>query len=118
MILIVDDDLSVLGALRRLLRAAGFEVRTFDRPSALLSAEIPARNACLLLDIHLPEMNGVELKERLEASGYRLPVIMITGHNEPQTLRLLGADSATVLFKPFDEGSLMEAISRALGNAA
>jgi two-component system response regulator FixJ len=111
----VDDDFSVLGALRRLLRAAGFEVRTFDRPSALLGADIPAHNACLLLDVHLPEMTGVELKEQLVACGHDLPAVMITGRNDSQTRRLLG--DATVLTKPFEEGLLLGAISRALSSA-
>ncbi len=114
-ILIVDDDPSVLGALRRLLRAAGFEVRTFDRPSALLSTNLPAANACLLLDVYLPEMTGVELREQLAISGHHLPAVLITGRNDAQTQRMLDRQDATVLIKPFDEGLLVDAILRALG---
>src|SRR5580658_9995258 len=77
-IIVVDDDPSILKALRRLVSGAGFEVRTFDRPSALLSSDLPKAGACLIVDIDLPEMNGVELCETLAASGCRLPVILIT----------------------------------------
>jgi FixJ family two-component response regulator len=63
-VLVVDDDLSVLSALARLIQAAGFRVLTFDRPSALLASAIPRDNACMVVEINLPEMNGSELAVR------------------------------------------------------
>jgi FixJ family two-component response regulator len=75
MVLVLDDDPSVLPALARLVRSAGFKVSTFDRPSALLASQIPKANACMLVDVHLPEMNGIELCKRLAESERGLPVI-------------------------------------------
>ena len=114
-VLIVDDDVSVLRALARRVRADGFEVLTFDRPGLLLAADIPKSNACLVLDVNLPEMNGVELYEALVAVGCHLPVIMITGRNDPRARRLLERVKAVgVLFKPFEDSTFLEAISRAV----
>lgn len=114
-VLVVDDDSSVLSALARLIRAAGFLVRTFDRPSALLASEMPITNACMLVDVHLPEMSGIDLCKALAASGRNLPAIMITGRTDTETLRLLEhVRPGMVLFKPVDELVLLEAIERAV----
>ncbi len=87
----------------------------FDRPDAVLDSELPKANACLVVDVHLPEMNGVQLCETLAASGCRLPVIMITGHVDQATRELVQrAKAVAVLFKPFTRDSLLEAISEAL----
>jgi len=117
-VFVVDDDSSILRALGRLIRSTGFEAKTFDRPGRLLSAEIPKSNACLLLDVYLPGMNGVELYEALAASGRGLPVIMITGRDDPQTRDLVQrVHAVAVLLKPFDEDVLLDAISRALARS-
>jgi FixJ family two-component response regulator len=114
-VFVVDDDPSILRALGRLIRSAGFEAKTFDRPGLLLSAEIPKRNACLLLDVYLPGMNGVELYEALVASGRGLPAIMITGRDDLPTQDLVQrAHAVAVLLKPFADDVLLDAISRAL----
>ncbi len=114
-VLVVDDDPSFLPALARLIRAAGFQVRTFDRPSSLLASEMPKTKACMLVDVHLPEMNGVELCEALAESGRGLPAILITGRTDPETRRLLErAHPVAALFKPVDEQLLLEAVARAL----
>ena len=113
--IVIDDDPSMLRALRRLISGAGFEVRTFDRPSALLKSELPGADACLVVDVHLPEMNGVELCERLVASGCALPVIMITAHGDDETRAL--ADSAhpvAFLIKPFARDRLIDALDQAI----
>src|SRR5258707_8628588 len=60
-LILVEDDLSVLRALRRLMLSAGFKVMAFDRPRAVLDSELPKTDACLIVDVHLPEMNGVQL---------------------------------------------------------
>jgi two-component system response regulator FixJ len=114
-VIIVDDDVSVLRAIARRVRADGFEVLAFDKPGLLLAADIPKSNACLVLDVYLPEMDGVELYEALVAAGCRLPVIMITGRNDPRTRRLLDRVHAVgVLFKPFEDIAFLEIISRAI----
>jgi FixJ family two-component response regulator len=113
-VILVEDDLSVLRALRRLMVSAGFEARTFARPGALLGSDIPTTDACLVVDVHLPEMTGVELCEALAASGHRLPAIMITGHVDEATRELARrADPVAILFKPFTRESLLAALSKA-----
>ena len=114
-VLVVDDDPSVRSSLARLIQAAGLRVLTFDRPSALLASAIPTDNACMVVDINLPEMNGGELCSALTASGRGLPAVLITGRNDFATQRLIeGADAVAALFKPVDERTLFDAIARAL----
>jgi FixJ family two-component response regulator len=114
-ILIVDDNPSVLSALARLIRAAGFQVKAFDRPSALLASEVPKTKACMIVDVHLPEMNGIELCKALAASGRGLAAILITGRNDAETQRLIEkAHPVAALFKPVDERALLEAVTQAL----
>ncbi len=114
-VLVVDDDPSVLRSLRRLISASGFEVKTFDRPSELLACETPRSNACMVVDIDMPEMNGIEMCEVLKRAGRGLPAILITGRTDSK-IRSLAAqsDAVAVLFKPFDEEPLLDAIARAL----
>ena len=117
-VLVVDDDAPVLRALGRLLRAASFEARTFARPKLLLAAELPSADGCLLLDIGLPEMDGLELHERLLGAGCRLPVILMTGRDDASTRRLLQQTKAVaVLSKPFEAARLLDAIAHALALA-
>ena len=114
-IIVVDDDLSILRALSRLVSGAGFEVRTFDRPSALLNSDLPKAGACLIVDIDLPEMNGVDLCATLAASGCRLPVILITAHTDEETRRLAcDANPIALLIKPFGRELLVNSIQSAL----
>ena len=114
-IVVVDDDPSILRALRRLLSGAGFDVLTFDRPSTILKSELPKAGACLVVDINLPEMNGIELCESLAASGCRLPVILITAHTDVETQKQADdAHPAALLIKPFGRELLVNSIEKAL----
>jgi len=114
-VLVVDDDPSVLSSLNRLISASGFHVKAFGKPSELLASEIPKSNACMVVDIDMPEMTGIDMCEVLKASGRGLPAILITGRTDART-RLLAAqsDSVAVLFKPFNQAPLLEAICRAV----
>lgn len=114
-VIVVEDDPSMLRALRRLIGSAGFEVSTYDRPSALLEANLPNSNACFVIDVNLPEMNGVELCRLLAARNHSLPIIFITAADDENTREL--ADSVNpvaFLIKPFPHGLLIDSISRAL----
>jgi FixJ family two-component response regulator len=114
-LILVEDDSSVLRAMRRMMLSAGFQVMAFDRPRAVLDIELPKTDACLVVDVHLPEMNGVQLCESLAASGCHLPIIMITGNIDQATRELVQrAKAVAVLFKPFTRASLLEAIAVAL----
>jgi two-component system, LuxR family, response regulator FixJ len=113
--IVIDDDPSMLRALRRLITGAGFEVLTFDRPSVLLQAQLPLTDACLVVDVHLPEMNGAELCEKLVACGCTLPVIMVTAHGDEETRTLAGsANPVALLIKPFPREQLLDALDQAM----
>jgi FixJ family two-component response regulator len=114
-VLIVEDDPSVLRSLERLVRAAGFSVQGFATPGALLQSDIPHTSACLIVDVNLPEMNGVDLCHALAASGRALPAILITGQTQdPKTQRLIEqVQAVAVLYKPFAAALLFDALSAA-----
>jgi FixJ family two-component response regulator len=113
---VIDDDASVRRALQRLLRSAGFMVATFATAREFLDAAHWNQTACLVLDIHLPGMSGVELQEHLAGSGVAIPIVFITAHDEVSAReRVHRAGAVGYLQKPFDQGALIEAISRAIG---
>ena len=114
-VVVVDDDARLLRSLAITIRSAGVNALTFDRPAHLFASELPKSDVCLLLDVHMPEMNGVQLYERLAVARPGLPVIMMTGCDDAKTRHLLQRVSAVaVLTKPFDEAVLFDAIFRAL----
>ncbi len=110
-ILVVDDDASVCRALARLLRSYGFEVLTFGSAAEVLASGPPEDAVCLVADLRMPEMGGVELVERLHVSGRDLPTVFVTAH-ETEGLRSLVLESAPVLQKPVNADQLVEAIDR------
>lgn len=115
LVVVVDDDPSIRKALARLLRAASLEVEVFGSAGDLLARNGSLRPACLILDVHLPDMNGISLLRQLVAATPGLPVVMITGDKDPELrLRALQAGAAAVLAKPFDEERLLDEIRRAL----
>ena len=117
-VLVLDDDTSVCRSLRRLISASGFHVQTFSKPSELLASEIPRSNACMVVDIDLPEMSGIQMCEILKRSGRSLPTILITGRTDAHTRSLAAqSDPIALLFKPFEEELLLEAIGRALASS-
>jgi FixJ family two-component response regulator len=114
-LVVVDDDESVRRALCRILTAAGFAVTTLATAGELLGGELPADLAGAVLDLHLPDMNGLDLMERLRARHAGLPVILITADGDPQLRsRALRQGASALLHKPFEEGPLLEALRRAL----
>lgn len=116
-VILVEDDPSVLRALRRLLEFSGFKVRAFGRPSALQAEAIPASNVCLIFDVDLPEMTGVELYQALSAAGCHSPLILITAHIDEATRAMAErVPAAAVLIKPFTRDSLLAAIRLGLAS--
>jgi FixJ family two-component response regulator len=112
---IVDDDVSLLRALQRLLRAAGFAVETFRSAEEFLPSARRAGLRCLVLDVHLGGMSGFDLQRQLAGLGEPLPVIFITAHDDAETReRARRAGAVAYLPKPFDEKALVEAIHRAI----
>lgn len=117
-VLIVDDDASALRGLARLIRSAGYEVRTFSQPRSLLEAELPVSNACLIVDVNMPEVSGPELCEALIRGGRSLPVIFISGRGHSVTKSLTKrVPSVAVLSKPCNEDVLLSAVAKALKSA-
>ena len=117
-VIVIDDDPSMLRALRRLIAGAGFDVRTFDRPSALLSSDL-SNGSCLVADIYLPEMTGVQLSEKLAHSGRFLPTILVSARLDEKTRFLASRiNPVALLAKPFRRDELITAIDSALQSEA
>jgi FixJ family two-component response regulator len=110
-VFIVDDDPSVLKALRRLLAAAGFEVAAFESPQAFLDRYDPGIPGCLVLDVAMPGLSGMELQQELAARGSALPVVFLTGHGDvPLSVQAMKRGAADFLTKPVDENDLLAAV--------
>ena len=113
---VVDDDISVRRSLERLIRSAGLDVSVFVSAEEFLASDHSRKVDCLILDVRLPGMSGVELYRHLLASECKLPVIFITAHGSDDRIRSEAASDWTVAFfnKPFGGDELLEAVSRAL----
>jgi two-component system response regulator FixJ len=110
-LIIIEDDASMRRSLTRWAKVSGYEVFAFASASAFLACDIHARDACLVLDLGLPDIDGAELKRRLVATGKDLPTVFITGFSEAQiALALAGIDTPRVLRKPFETAALAAAI--------
>jgi len=114
-IFVVDDDASMRRSLGRLLRTAGLESKSFASARDFLEEDLPDRPACLLLDIQMPGLSGLELQEELQRSRPSLAVVFLTGHGDvPRTARAMKAGAVDFLQKPISPADLMDAIQRAL----
>jgi FixJ family two-component response regulator len=111
----VDDDVSIQRALARLLYTAGWHAVTFSSAEAFLQTGMPASPTCLVLDVWLPGMTGVELLEHLTATGSTLPAVIITGRNDLQMrMRAMQAGAVAYILKPLDGQDLLQALQEAL----
>src|SRR4030088_1924845 len=108
---VVDDDASVREAVESLLRSAGLSVRTFASAHEFLAsprAEVPS---CLVLDVHLPGLNGLDLQRELARADIHMPIIFLTGHGDiPTSVKAIKAGALEFLTKPFDGEDLLNAI--------
>lgn len=112
---IVDDDPSVRDSLSLLLSLRGHAAETFPSAEAFLNGLRPDWRGCVLADLRMPGMGGLELQRRLRALASRLPVVLITGHGDIDAARrAFGQAAIDLLEKPFDEDRLMGAVQRAL----
>lgn len=112
---LVDDDAAVLESLQVLLEAEGFAVATFDRAQAFLQHHVERSCACLVTDVRMPDMDGLELIEALRSRGPLPPVIVITGHADvPMAVRAMKLGARDFLEKPFDPDRLIASVSDAL----
>ncbi|MBW2433246.1 MAG: response regulator transcription factor [Deltaproteobacteria bacterium] len=114
-VFIVDDDVSVCKALARLIRSAGLRVETFLSAHDFLERGPLNAAGCLVLDVTMPELNGLELQELLSAENCPLPIIFLTGQaNVPISVRAMKGGAMEFLEKPFDDRTLLEAIHKAI----
>jgi FixJ family two-component response regulator len=117
-IAIVDDDASVLKALARLLRSRALQARTYTSAREFLSSLHEGLPECLIVDLQMPDMTGLELQGDLTRSGLRIPTIVITAHNEAGAReRCESAGAMAFLLKPLQETALLAAIGAATGSA-
>lgn len=117
LIAIVDDDDSVCRAIKRLVRSAGMEARSFSSGEEFLQLMARTSIACIVLDVHMPGMNGLDVQARLAENGSSVPVMFITAHDEPSVRqRALRAGAVAVFSKPFDNEVFIKAVGEAINN--
>lgn len=115
LIYVVDDDEALRDSLRWLLESAGYRVTAYATAERFLAAFRPGAASCLLLDIRMPGLGGLELQQDLNRRGHALPVIFITGHGDvPMAVRALQAGAFHFIEKPFNDSELLEVIERAV----
>ena len=114
-VFVIDDDAGVRKALARLLRASGWEARAFASPREFLAEHDPAEPGCLVLDVALPQQNGLDFERELAASGAGRPVVFITGQGDvPTSVKAMKAGAVDFLTKPFGESELLAAVRIAM----
>jgi FixJ family two-component response regulator len=115
LISIVDDDDSLRNSLNNLIRSVGFAVQGFSSAEAFLNSNHLDDTACLILDVRMPGMSGLELQRQLMAADCQIPIVFITSHGDDDARsRALAAGAVEFLYKPFREEALLNAIHTAL----
>ena len=115
MVFVIDDDESIRESLKSLIRSVGLSVRTFASADEFLNSERPDVPACLILDVRMPGLSGLDLQRDLSETNIHLPIIFITGHGDiPMSVRAMKAGAVEFLTKPFRDQDLLDAIQQAL----
>lgn len=118
-VFLVDDEPGMLKALTRLLEAEGFTVRAFTSAKTFLESYHAEALGCVVLDVAMPELDGLELQQRLTQSGVLLPIVFLTGHGDiPMSVRAVKAGALDFLTKPVKDADLLRAVRAALQRAA
>lgn len=114
-VFVVDDDVSVRESLEALIRVAGWRAQVFSSAQEFLAYQRPIAPSCLVLDVSLPDLNGLELQRRVAADRTNMPIIFITGYGDiPMTVKAMKAGAVEFLTKPFSDDSLLNAIQGAM----
>ncbi|MFP5517356.1 MAG: response regulator transcription factor [Alphaproteobacteria bacterium] len=117
-VFILDDDDAIRDSLEVLLDCAGFRVESFSTPLGFLESGAPSRSGCLLVDVRMPQMSGLDVQERLIRGGHAMPVVVMTGHGDvPLAVRAMKAGAVDFVEKPFEEEALLAAVRSALALA-
>jgi len=115
MVYVIDDDESIRESLNSLIRSVGLSVRTFASAHEFLESERPNVPACLILDVRMPGLSGLDLQRDLAEANIHIPIIFITGHGDiPMSVRAMKAGAVEFLTKPFRDQDLLDAIQQAL----
>lgn len=119
LVFVVDDNLSVRKSLSRLLTLAGYTVETFRSAREFLMHEAPAGPCCLVLDVRMPDLTGIEMQEALAAAGRRMSIVFITGYVDvPASVKAMKGGAVDLLTKPIDREELLAAVARAVAKDA
>jgi FixJ family two-component response regulator len=114
-VFVVDDDTAVQEALKDLLETVGLEARLFGSPLEFLRSERPDAPACLVLDVRMPDMSGLDFQRMMEQSNIQIPIVFITGYADvPMSVRAMKGGAIDFLTKPFRDQDLLEAIQRGI----
>ena len=117
-VFVIDDDARMRAATERLLKSVGLNVESFAAPKDFLTRELPPGPSCLILDVRLPGMSGLDVQRKLTEAGVHIPVIFITGHGDiPMTVKAMKSGAVEFLTKPFRDQDLLDAIHQALQRA-
>jgi FixJ family two-component response regulator len=115
LVYVVDDDPSIRKSLGRLIRSAGLAVETFATAREFIEHHPHKGPSCLVLDVKMPDISGLELQEELLSQKYAMPIVFISGHGDiPMTVKAIKKGAVNFLSKPFDEKDLLEAVQEAL----
>lgn len=115
LVFIVDDDTGMRGAMERLLESVGLRAETFATPQDFLRRKLPDGPSCLVLDVRLPEISGLDVQRKLIEAGIQIPVIFITGHGDiPMMVKAMKSGAVEFLTKPFRDQDLLDAIQQAI----
>jgi FixJ family two-component response regulator len=116
-VFIVDDDGRMRAAMQRLLKTVGLHSESFATPQDFLQHKIPDAPSCLILDMRLPGMSGLEVQDKLSETGTQIPIIFVTSHGDiPMTVKAMKSGAVEFLTKPFRDQDLIDAIHQALKN--
>jgi FixJ family two-component response regulator len=114
-VIVIDDDLSARTAIRRIVGAMGLGVKTFGSGLEFLCGELPDEPSCLILDVRLPGLSGLDVQRKIKERGLQIPVIFVTGHGDVQmAVRAMKDGAVDFLTKPFRDHDLLDAIWHAL----
>src|ERR1700679_3898236 len=113
-VFVIDDDADVRSSIQGLLKAAGLRSESFGTAEDFLRSKVPDGPSCLVLDVSLPGVDGLELQRKLADAGFRIPIIFITGHGDiPMTVKAIKSGAVEFLTKPFVDQDLLNAIQQA-----
>jgi FixJ family two-component response regulator len=114
-VFVIDDDGRMRAAMQRLLKSVGLRAEAFASPQEFLRRKLPDGPSCLILDVRLPGMSGLDVQRKLTETGLQIPVIFITGHGDiPMTVKAMKSGAVEFLTKPFRDQDLLDAIHQAL----